>query len=268
MSKVRAAISWAVTTAMLAGTAGIALSTSAGAATTVLAATVNVNIRSGPGTSNKILRTLQKGELVHGAGKVSGDWRPIAFDNTTAYVFAAYVTTAKTTTGPIIAGPAGTKKTTVNVNVRAKATLKSDIVKVLTKGAAVDVTGRASGAFSEVKVDGKVRWMYTAYLAKTSTPDPEPDSLPDIAGTFITTSLLAMRTSPDPNSSTLGDLQPNTTVGLTGKHEGSYSQIVHQGKVAWILSGYLKPTAQSGNITLPTSVGLLYVTASAVHVRA
>lgn len=68
--------------------------------------------------------------------------------------------------------------------------------------------------------------------------DATNESLPAVKFQATTTALLAMRTSPAISATSAGDLKAGTTVGLTGTHSGSYSQIVHKSTVAWVLSGY------------------------------
>lgn len=275
MRKLRLVITWAVTTAMLAGSAGVITALSADAAVaTLFSTTGNVNVRAAANTTSAVLRVLKTGETVRASGTAANDWQPISFDGKTAYVSAKYLK-ATSTTAPIIVGPAGTKTTTVNVNVRAAASLKSDIVSVLMEGTSVSVTGRAQGDFSEVTVDGTLRWMYSLYLsgATTGTPPPTtppptpPATTPPVVGTFVTTAVLTMRASASPTAASLGDLKANTSVGLTGVHQASYSQIVYNGKAGWVLTGYLKATAQSNGVTLPAAKGLLYLTANDVAVR-
>ncbi len=272
MRQLRLVITWAVTTAVLAASAGVTTALSAGAAVaTLFSATGNVNVRAAANTTSAILRTLKTGETVRASGTAANDWQPISFDGKTAYVSAKYLK-ASSTTGPVIVGPAGTRTTTVNVNLRAAASLQSDIVRVLMQGTSVSVTGRAQGDFSEATVDGVLRWLYSQYLsgATTGTPTPTtppPATTPPVVGTFVTTAILTMRTSASPTATSLGDLPANTSVGLTGVHQASYSQIVHNGKAGWVLTGYLKATAQSNGVTLPAAKGLLYITANDVAIR-
>lgn len=262
MSKARIAITMVVTTAFLSGAAGITTAVVAGAATTLYTASAEVNVRSGPSTSTKVLDTLRKGEVVVASGNKSGDWQPVTFNGTTAYVYSAYVKKATPDDTPTTTAAEAKRTTTANVNLRTDATLTSEILKVLKKGTTVDATGRSSGEFTEVKVDGALRWLYSKYLSAGSTPPP-----PSSVATVVTTSTLALRTSASEASASLGDVKQNTTVGLTGKHSASYTQIVALGKTGWVLTGYLKAAPSGPTVTLPVSVGLRYINASDVNVR-
>ncbi len=269
MSKARIAIVWIVTTALL-GAAGITTAAVAGAAPTLYAANAEVHVRTGPSTSDKILTTLKKGQVVEADGTAANGWQPISFEARTAYVYAQYVTLTKKTDTPVTAGLAAKRPTVANVNLRTSPSLTSEILKVLKKGTTVDVTGRKSGDFTEVTVDGAIRWLYTKYVAPPASsgggdPDPEPTD-PTLAN-VITTTTLSMRQSASESGALLSNLAPETTIGLTGQHSGSYSQVVAAGKIGWVLTGYLKPAASGPTVTLPVSIGLRYINATDVNVR-
>ncbi|MCW5952101.1 MAG: SH3 domain-containing protein, partial [Propionibacteriaceae bacterium] len=222
-------------------------------------------------------------------GKAKNGWQPVSFNNTTGYVYAQYIKVVKSTKTPITNAAPSTRKTSANVNLRDAANLNSKIIRVLKKGTAVAATGRKSGDFTEVKVDGKIRWLFTKYVGGTTTAAPsvptptptaptqpvEPETpaeptnpeLPDPVATVVTGSLLALRQSASEASAALGDLAAGAQVGLTGKHSGSYSEIIIDGKLAWVLTGYLKPSDLAPTVTLPVSIGLRYINATDVNVR-
>lgn len=96
--------------------------------------------------------------------------------------------------------------------------------------------------------------------------DATNESLPAVKFQATTTALLAMRTSPAISATSAGDLKAGTTVGLTGTHSGSYSQIVHKSTVAWVLSGYL--TTSGSTASLPKASGKRYVSVDELNIRA
>ncbi len=277
MSKARITIAWLVTTALLVGT-GITTAVMASAAVTLYTASAEVRVRTGPSTSKSILHLLKKGDVVEAKGKAKNGWQPVSFNNTTAYVYAQYVKVIKSTKTPITNAAPSTRKTSANVNLRDAANLNSKIIRVLKKGTAVAATGRKSGDFTEVKVDGKIRWLFTKYVGATTTakPDatkpatpavPAKTELPDPVATVVAGSLLALRQSASESAASLGDLSAATQIGLTGRHSGSYSEVIVDGKLAWVLTGYLKPSEQAPTVTLPVSIGLRYINATDVNVR-
>ena len=279
MSKARIAIVWIVTTALL-GVSGITTAVVAGAAPAYFATIAEVNVRKGPSTSTEVLTTLQKGAVVIGAGSTSGDWRPISFDGGTAWLFADYVSSTSSPKVPATVARAGQRTTTANVNLRTEPTLTSEILKVVKKGGKVAATGRASGDFTEVTVDGVARWLFTQYVSAPANSGgdtggdpgedpgdgggtPDPGSLASV----VTTSLLSMREGASESSALITNLAANTTVGLTGLHSGSYTQVTAAGKIGWVLTGYLKAAPTGPTVTLPTALALRYINATDVNVR-
>ena len=177
MSKARIAIAWLVTTALLAG-AGITTAVMASAAVTLYTAIAEVRVRTGPSTSKTILHLLKKGDVVEGKGKAKDGWQPVSFNNATGYVYAQHVKVIKSTKTPITNAAPSTRKTSANVNLRDAANLDSTIIRVLKKGSAVAATGRRAGDFTEVKVDGKIRWLFTKYVGATTTAKPHGPAKP------------------------------------------------------------------------------------------
>ncbi len=269
MSKARIAIVWIVTTALL-GVSGITTAVVAGAAPAYFATIAEVNVRKGPSTSTEVLTTLQKGAVVIGAGSTSGDWRPISFDGGTAWLFADYVSSTSSPKVPATVARPGQRTTTANVNLRTEPTLTSEILKVVKKGGKVSATGRASGDFTEVTVDGTARWLFTDYVSApagsgggdTGSQDPDPS-----LASVVTTTLLSLRGSASESGKLIANIPANTTVGVTGKHSGSYTQVTAAGQIGWVLTGYLKPAATGPTVTLPTALAQRYINATDVNVR-
>ena len=249
----RAVVATATSIVLSFGLGGVALSSTADAATGYVAVSA-VYVRSGPSTSYKILGTLATGQKVSGSSTSSG-WVKISFKGGTGYVYGSYLKQSAS------ASTATTRVTTADVNLRSAASRTSTVLKVLLKGTAVTTTGKTSGDFSQVTVDGTNGWVSTAYLVDATTA-----ALPAVKLQATTTAVLAMRQTPSINATSRGDLKVGTVVGMTGTHSGSYSQIVYKEAVAWVLSGYL--TATGTSTTLPKASGKRYVKVDEVNIRA
>ena len=237
---------------------GVIFSPNAYAATAYVA-TGAVNVRSGPGTSYKVVGALASGEAVSGA-VASGGWVRISYHGATGYVSAGLLTTSA-------AGAPSTgveMVTTGDVNLRSEPNLESAIVRVLVKGTRVTTAGATSERFVEVVVDGAKHWVSGRYLAPAATlPTPPP---PTGAYRAQTTIALVLRKAAAVDAASVGKLTAGTTVSLTGTHSGSYSQIVRESETAWALTGYLATTGDAP--TLPKATGNRYVTADEVSIRA
>ena len=259
----RAVLTLATSVAIGFGLGGLVLAGAADAATGYVV-TNAVNVRSGPGTSYKVLGVLALGKAVSGTRTSSG-WVKISYRGGTGYVWGDYLkqatTTAPTPTPTTTSGTPGTKVTTADLNLRTAPGLDGPIAKVLKKGTTVTTTGTMSERWAEVSLDGRSYWVSSLYLAdKTGT------SLPATKYQAVTTATLAMRTAPRIDAKSLQTLATGSAVAMTGTHSGSYSQIVRDNTVAWVLTGYLKTTT-SGAPTLPKASGKRYVKVDEVNIR-
>lgn len=264
MRKARIALAWLVTTTLLAG-AGVTTAVMAAAAVTLYTATTEVNVRTGPSTGTSTLHQLKKGDVVEAKGSAKNGWQPISFSNTTAYVYAQYVKLTKSTKTPITNAAPGPRATSANVNLRTAASLDSTIVRVLKKGTEVAATGRKSGDFTEVTVDGQVRWLFTKYVGATASgpAQPAPDSVADPLATstppdpsslrYVIATALNVRKGADVESAKITTVSNGTALQVTGLVQNGYTQIIFNGALAWVASSYLSttpPPASLGSASL------------------
>ena len=258
----RAALAWAVLSASLV-TTGVLFAPTAGAATTTYTANTSVNIRTGPSTSKTVLTQLQDGQTVLAAGSVSGSWLPISYDNTTAYVWAAYLDKDSKAASVVLSGPAGRRTALENVNVRAAASLDAEITAILDKGTAIKVTGYSSGVFAQVTVDGQTGWIHSQFLSTTT------DTSPEVVASYTTTTNLALRSTSSVAATNQVTIAKGSTVGGTGTHEGTYSQVIYKGKVGWVITGYLAAVdGTPDSYVLPLRKATLYASSADVPILA
>lgn len=258
----RAAVTWLVVTASLL-TAGVVSAVEARAADKTYTTTATVHVRSAAATTASVLGQLAKDARVLAAGPVAGDWLPIEYAATTGYVAVDGVTLDKTPSAVVSTGPAGKKTAAAHVNVRATASLDAPIVAVLKKATVVKVTGLTSAGFTQITYEAKTRWIYTEFLS-TAT-----DTFPDAVASHTTTTSLALWTTASATAPKLGSLATGTKVGATGSHSDAYTEVIHDGRVGWVVTGYLKAVAGTpAEFVLPLRTATRYVTASSVTMRA
>jgi uncharacterized protein YgiM (DUF1202 family) len=158
----------------------------------------------------------------------------------TAYISTKYLKRDAKTSSVVVSGPAGTKKSTMEVPIRVKAKVTAAALKVAPKGTVMDVTGQTSGIYTQVVVDGTKAWASTRRLTSKTTAVATPAVLPGTVATYTTTASLALRTSASVSATSLVTIATGSTVAGTGQHSGSYSLVVFSGKVGWVITGYLK----------------------------
>ncbi len=243
---------WLVLTAALLG-GGILSALPAGAANRTYSTTGTVNVRAGKGTNTALVGELPKGAHVLATGSASGDWQPIRYESKTAYVRRDYLKADAKAASTFTTGPSGRKATTARVYLRTGPSLRSSIVRTYSKGAVMQVTGLSSGDYSQVSVDGTIRWMATRLLSKTTT------TLPATKAGYTATTTLALRATASVTASSLASIAVGKRVDGTGIHSGGYTQVVYQAKVGWVLTGYLKAVSGTPKkYVLPLRAKTLY----------
>lgn len=214
------------------------------AASQTMAATTDVNLRSGPGTSYSILTVVPDGALVT-AVSTSDGWTKVNYDGRTGYVSSTYLAPSgsASTDGGSTAGT-GTATTNTSVNVRTGPSTSYPVVALLQAGVTLRTTGVTSGAWTQVIYDGVNRWMYSAYLTPGSGSGGAAET-----SQVRTTENLNMRTEGYLGATIVGVLPKDSIVDVTGETTDTYTQIVYQGQKVWISNKYIVPLG-SGPVQL------------------
>lgn len=152
-------------------TAGLAITvTGAGLAEAApSAATTTVNIRSGPGTSHKVVGSLVKGQRISTAGKAGHGWVRVELGSTKAYMAAKYLRAGKARpSAPSRIKTSGAKIATARLNVRSGPAKSRSIVGHIAEGKRLKLTGKLTHGYAQTRYRGKLRWVSVGYLASTS----------------------------------------------------------------------------------------------------
>ncbi|MDQ2682492.1 MAG: SH3 domain-containing protein [Chloroflexota bacterium] len=120
--------------------------------------TTAVNFRSGPSTSNTVLRVLAKGTRVETSLTVQNGFRYVVHNGLAGWVYDEFL--AIEGDSP----PEGTLVTTAALNLRAEPSLSAKVLTVMPSGARVTPTGQGSGQFAQVVYGNLTGWAATAYL--------------------------------------------------------------------------------------------------------
>ena len=114
-----------------------------GSAVATLMTTSGVNLRSGPSTNDRILRTVVAGTNVTVLEHNPNDWSRVSISGTTGFIRSDLLATPGT---PISnSSSPQTLRTTTGVNLRSGPSTNHDIVRVLGAGTSVQVIGQADG---------------------------------------------------------------------------------------------------------------------------
>jgi uncharacterized protein YgiM (DUF1202 family) len=239
-----------VCAALLVGLVGTPTAVAASEATVSEA----LNVRSGPGTTYKLVGTLSSGTRVTVLSTSKG-WSKIDFKDRTAYVASRYLVMAAGSPTPtpepskITSG--SVRRTTTAVNLRKGAAVSYAVIMVVPAGTAGTMTGRTASGFAELYAGSTRGWVSTRYLVASA-------GLPAVIGHRVATAALDIRTSAGADSRTLSEVKKGTRLSVTGVMENGRAQVVYKGAARWVTARYLgNPT-----VSQPTAPGLPAVTGS------
>ena len=125
-------------------------------------AAANVNLRSGPGTSYKVLRVVSSGSVVQSSDTVKNGFRYVVHQGLPGWMADSYLAHVGPSQGPGYDPAYATA--TANLNLRQSPNLSAKVLLVIPSGATVRVEARASGQFRQVTYKGTTGWAAYAYL--------------------------------------------------------------------------------------------------------
>ncbi|HEV2108757.1 MAG TPA: SH3 domain-containing protein, partial [Thermomicrobiales bacterium] len=123
--------------------------------------TANVNLRSGPSTSNQVLRVVAAGSTVQISGTVRSGFRYVIHNGLAGWIADQYLVSDVPGDGPYDPNFA---TTTAALNLRAEPSLSARVLLVMPEGARVRLLDGGSGQFRKVSYNGTVGWAAYAYL--------------------------------------------------------------------------------------------------------
>ncbi len=249
------------------GASGVVLSAGAWA-TQTLSATTWVNVRSGPGSSYRVLGTLSPSQSVTSSSSQGGWYKVTTSAGLTGWVYKTYLkatgSSSGSSSGPAsTAGASGSATVSSAVNVRTSPSTNSGVVGVAARGASVPLTGKTSGGWTEVVWQGANRWISSNYLTRGSA------STSAVTGQVQTTASLYLRTGGSLSDAPDGLLPAKSVVDTTGRTTADYTEIVYKGANRWIATRYTTAVGSSGPAapSAPQASGSVTVTVGSLYIR-
>ncbi|MBV1780700.1 SH3 domain-containing protein, partial [Paeniglutamicibacter sp. ABSL32-1] len=140
--------------------------------------TANLNLRSGPGTSNGSIGVVPEGERVL-LGRSSGGWANVKTSKGTGWVSDDYLSTVAPK--PPVVKPTPSKPneivfsaprwTTAHLNLRSGPGTSHGSIGVVPQGERI-LLGRTSGGWANVKTSKGTGWVSVVYLSTVAPPPP------------------------------------------------------------------------------------------------
>lgn len=181
-------------------------------------ATTAVNVRSGPGTSYKVLGVLYPGHTARQIGNTKYGWTQVTWKGHTAYVATRYLrdssaaspsnthVTLRPSPGVPKAAPVsnsvvrpviGQKRSTAVLMVRSSYTNHFGSEGDAPIGTIFDVTGRTANGLAEVIWQGRPRWVNAKYLTSVNAHRPARHNSPAKPGRTTKPSTPGKSTKPN-----------------------------------------------------------------------
>ncbi len=216
--------------------------------------TTRVNLREGPSLTDVVVTVLDEGTRVTTTGKTAKGWTEVTAGSRRGWVSTQYLTDPTSNGG--LPTPIGTRKATVDLNVRATSQEDGKLIGLARKGSTVAITGVTDNARAQIIFEDTVGWVLAKYLGNGETDLPSAPPLPAITGTRYATADLMIRTTSGDDFKNLGDIAKGTKISITGTIENGRAQIVWDAAVRWVTAQYLSTSKPSSGSTAGSTKGL------------
>ncbi len=193
-----------------------------------VAATSDLNLRSGPGTSYQILAVIPKGdELLAASGSTNG-FAEVVWAGTSGWAHRDYLV-APDAVDDIV----GIWRTTVDHNLRSGPGTGNQLLRVMPARSWVEVTSTVIDGFRFVFFDGLPGWSADQYLTAGPSDGGQQGS------TGVVTVDLNLRAGPSTGDAILTVMQAGTTVRLGDEVSHGFRRVTYNGITGWAYASYL-----------------------------
>ncbi len=238
-----------------------------GGSTGTAMTTTALNLRSGPSTTDAIIRVLPAGASVTLTGNSANGFLSISYDGVAGWAYAAYLDTGGTDPAPAPGSGDGNVRITSDLNLRSGPSTSNAVLAVMPAGSFITLTGDSANGFLSVSFNGISGWAYAAFL---DTGNNEPPSTDPGAGEgpATTTTALNLRGGPGTGYPVLAVIPAGASVNTTGDPQDGFYPITFSGQAGWVAGAYLvfggdpggNPGGGSSGIAWPFAGGTWRVT--------
>ena len=227
-------------------TAAMAFTNIANAATKYAMTTANLNFRTGPSTSNKIITTIKKNTKVE-VVSYDGKWAKIKYKNQVGYSSKDYLSEVSSSNSSTSTKKKTGKVTTGVLNVRSGAGTSYSKIGTLKKGATVTILQTSNG-WHKIELSGsKTGWVSADYIKiTTSSSSAGPSGGSSSSGSTVTkktgkvtTDVLNVRSGAGTSYSKIGTLKKGATVTILQTSNGWHKIELSGSKTGWVSADYI-----------------------------
>lgn len=195
--------------------------------------TANVNLRSGPGTSYAVITVIPKGGIFTLNAREQNGFYEVNYGGRIGWVASQFIVPASGgTPDPVIVG---TAYTTAAVNLRSGPSTSNSVLRVVARGAAVQISSTVQNGFRYVIHQGLAGWIAAQYL---STAAPGGDDVYD-PRYATTTAALNLRAEPSTSARVLLVMPSGARVQLLDGYSNGFRKVSYNGTVGWAATAYL-----------------------------
>ncbi|UTR08561.1 SH3 domain-containing protein [Alkalihalobacillus sp. LMS6] len=209
---------------------------SLGSATT----TARLNLRSGAGTSHRVLTTLPVGQKLELLQK-QGNWYQVKAGNQTGWVSSEFVSTSNENVGD--SNPSlGSATTTARLNLRSGAGTSHRVLTTLPVGQKLELLQK-QGNWYQVKAGNQTGWVSSEFV---STSGENVDNSNPSLGSATTTARLNLRSGAGTSHRVLTTLPVGQKLELLQK-QGNWYQVKAGNQTGWVSSEFVQ-TSGGNNV--------------------
>jgi len=224
--------------------AGAAIALRGGASAQVaglLRVTVDLNLRSGPGTNHSVIAVIPAGTVVEGIGGGQNGFVPVLYNGRQGWVSASYVVRDDSH------GPGGGSAGYINTaaNFRMDPSYGNNVIRVLPVNTVVTITGERSGDFIRVQTPGDIGWVYAPFVTVGNPPGGNPP--PGSGARATTTSALNLRAEPSTGARVLLVMPAGATIYVTGSASNGFLPVFYNGTSGWAAAQFISGGGGTNN---------------------
>jgi uncharacterized protein YraI len=208
--------------------------------------TANLNLRSGPSTSNGVLRVIPEGAAVGITGSVQSGYYPVRYDGTAGYAAAQYLSSDEPGGEPEPPGEVIDTAWVIDgsLNLRSGPSMSNSVLLVMPDGAEVGVTGSPQNGYTPVRYNGADGWAYSQFLSDTEPGGEEPPPSGE-EETRYTTADLNLRSGAGTSFGVLRIIPNGAAVTVTGSEQNGFFPVRYDGTTGYAAASFLTTSEPS-----------------------
>lgn len=198
----------------------------------------DVNVRRGPSKSEAVAQTVGEGTAFTVVGEPENGYVPVDANGETLWVADEWIDIEGE--GGSVPPPSAGAFVTETVNLRNLPAQEADVIDMIPRDTAIEVTGRASNGFVEVLYNGQNGWVNGQYIAgemQAMMAVPTTQSGVLVAHAISNIQLMA---DPTADGSVIMSIPSGGELIATGNASNGYLEVTYQGTLGWADAAYVQ----------------------------